>query len=85
MFTASEAIQRCQQYSIGFRRFGSLQAQLFFHEDRTNEHSRLIDYDYDEIVSVAYKMRNERNIEQSGDIIFRSEKPIIRSAVPRRA
>lgn len=78
MFTASEAIQRCQQYNIGFRRFGSLQAQLFFHEDRNHQHSRLVDYDYDEIVSVAYKMRNERNIEESGDIVFRS-------AVPRRA
>lgn len=71
MFTLREAHNRCAHYNMGFRVYGSLQAQIFFREDRNDKYSVLIDYDLDDVVLTASRMRKERDEEQSGDSLLR--------------
>ena len=64
-----EAINILSKYRIGLRHYGSLQWQLFYREDGTNQHSRLVD-SLEEAVSLAPIMRHERDEEQSGDKLW---------------
>lgn len=67
--TVAEALASMAQYNIGLRRYGSLQYQLFYREDKNNVHSRLID-ELEDCVEVAHDMRTVRNREQSGDVTW---------------
>lgn len=70
MLSLHEAIQRCGVYNVGFRVYGSLQYQVFYREDRNHQESRLVDWDLDDVVLTASRMRKERNELQSGDRVW---------------
>ena len=59
MLTIRETMTRLEVNRMGMRRFGSLQWQIFFREDATNEHSVLVD-DLEDVVIQAGRMRKER-------------------------
>ncbi len=59
--TVAEALASLAQFNIGLRRYGSLQYQLFYREDSTFQHARLID-ELEECIDVARDMRLARAI-----------------------
>lgn len=59
--TVAEALASLAQFNIGLRRYGSLQYQLFYREDKHFDDARLID-ELEECVDVARDMRLARTM-----------------------